>query len=144
MHQQRHKKLLVNQKVNYDTTGNEICTHSALYDLKKNGWSLRTEINSITLQRISLPYSFNNSRKNLQCLLSFKCFSQYEKLKAKAVPLHTMKVLEGRYSSYSFSTSTLDRGEWSVSRPGRTLSPRRGPPVPTVQEAGWAPQLVWT
>jgi hypothetical protein len=43
-----------------------------------------------------------------------------------------------RYSSYSFSKSALDRGEWSASRPGRAL-----PPVPIVQEAGWAPEPVW-
>jgi hypothetical protein len=30
-------------------------------------------------------------------------------------------------------------GEWSASRPCRAL-----PPVPIVQEAGWAPELVWT
>jgi hypothetical protein len=48
------------------------------------------------------------------------------------------------YSSYSFITSTLDGGEWSASRPGRALPPRKGPPVPIVQEAGWAPELVWT
>jgi hypothetical protein len=34
-------------------------------------------------------------------------------------------------------------GEWSVSRPGRTLPPGKGPPVPTVQKAGWAPEPVW-
>jgi hypothetical protein len=43
---------------------------------------------------------------------------------------------ERRYSSYSFSTSALDGGEWSASRPGRVLSPGKGPPVPTVQEDG--------
>jgi hypothetical protein len=46
---------------------------------------------------------------------------------------------ERRYGSYSFSTLALDRGEWSASRPGRAL-----PPVPIVQEAGWAPELAWT
>jgi hypothetical protein len=51
---------------------------------------------------------------------------------------------ESRYSSYSFTTSTLDRGQWSASRPGRALPPRNGPPVPIVQEAGWAPEPVWT
>jgi hypothetical protein len=42
-------------------------------------------------------------------------------LKTKAFPLHATKALgaERRYSSYSFSTSTLDGCEWS-SRPGRT------------------------
>jgi hypothetical protein len=44
-----------------------------------------------------------------------------------------------RYSSYSFSTSALDEGEWSASPPGRALAP-----VPTVQEAGWVPEPVWT
>jgi hypothetical protein len=49
-----------------------------------------------------------------------------------------------RYSSYLFLTSALDGSEWSASRPGRALPPRKGPPVPIVQEAGWAPEPVWT
>jgi hypothetical protein len=32
-----------------------------------------------------------------------------------------------RYSSYSFTTSALDTGEWSASRPCRGLSPWKGP-----------------
>jgi len=36
----------------------------------------------------------------------------------------------------------LDGGEWSASRPGRALPPGKGPPVPIVQEAGWAPEPV--
>jgi hypothetical protein len=51
---------------------------------------------------------------------------------------------ERRYSSYSFSTSALDGGERSASRPGRVLPPGKGSPVPIVQEAGWAPEPVWT
>jgi hypothetical protein len=51
---------------------------------------------------------------------------------------------ERMYSSYSFTTSALDRGEWSASRTGRSLPPGKGPPVPIVQEAGWAPEPVWT
>jgi hypothetical protein len=31
-----------------------------------------------------------------------------------------------------------------VSRPGRALPPGKGPPVPIGQEAGWAPEPVWT
>jgi hypothetical protein len=62
--------------------------------------------------------------------------------KAKAVPLHATEALERerRYSSYSFSTSALNGGEWSVSRPGRALAPGKGP---LVQEDGWAPDPVW-
>jgi hypothetical protein len=48
------------------------------------------------------------------------------------------------YSSCSFLTSALDWGEWSASRPGRALPPGKGPPVPIVQEAGWASEPVWT
>jgi hypothetical protein len=51
---------------------------------------------------------------------------------------------EKRYISYSFSTSALDGGEWSASRPGRALAPGKGPPLPIVQEAGWTPEPVWT
>jgi hypothetical protein len=50
---------------------------------------------------------------------------------------------ESRYSSYLFSTSALE-GVWSGSRPGCALSPRKGPPVLIVQEAGWAPEPVCT
>jgi hypothetical protein len=51
---------------------------------------------------------------------------------------------ERRYSSYSYLTSALDGGEWSASRPGRALPPGKEPPVPIGQEAGWAPEPVWT
>jgi hypothetical protein len=51
---------------------------------------------------------------------------------------------ERRYSSYSFSTSALDGGEWLASRPGLALLPGKGTPVPIVQEPGWAPEPVWT
>jgi hypothetical protein len=45
---------------------------------------------------------------------------------------------------YLYLTSALDGGEWSASRPGRSLPPGKGPPVPIGQEAGWAPETVWT
>jgi hypothetical protein len=51
---------------------------------------------------------------------------------------------ERRNSSYSFLTSARDGGEWSASRPGRALPPGKGPTAPIVQEAGWAPEPVWT
>jgi hypothetical protein len=63
----------------------------------------------------------------------------------KAVPLQQLRRLrERRYSSYSFTTSALDGGEWSASRPGRALPPGKGPPIPIVQEVRWAAELVWT
>jgi hypothetical protein len=64
--------------------------------------------------------------------------------KGKAVPQNTYGGGGERMSSsYSF-TSALDGGEWSVSRLGCALPPGKGPPVPTGQEAGWAPEPVWT
>jgi hypothetical protein len=64
----------------------------------------------------------------------------------KAAPLHAVEEHGGerRYSSYSYLTSALDGGEWSSSRPGRALPPGKGPPVPILQEAEWAPEPVWT
>jgi hypothetical protein len=35
-------------------------------------------------------------------------------------------------------------GEWSASRRGCALPPVKRPPVPFGQEAGWAPEPVWT
>jgi hypothetical protein len=69
----------------------------------------------------------------------------YLKAKAKAVPLHATGALgwEARYSCYSFLTSALDGGVWSASGPDRALPPKKGPPVPIVQKAEWAPEPVW-
>jgi hypothetical protein len=52
----------------------------------------------------------------------------------------TRRRLGGRYSSYSFSTSALD----CVSGQRLALAPGKGPPEPPRQEAGWAPEPVWT
>jgi hypothetical protein len=46
-----------------------------------------------------------------------------------------MRLGERRYSSYSFTTSALDVGKWSASRPGRALSPGKGPG--TLWTGGW-------
>jgi len=40
-------------------------------------------------------------------------------------------------------TTALEGGEWSAAHPGCTLPPGKDP-VPILQEAGWAPGLVWT
>jgi hypothetical protein len=43
---------------------------------------------------------------------------------------------EKRYSSYSFTTSALDGGEWSASRPGRDFTPGERTPG-THCTGGW-------
>jgi hypothetical protein len=43
---------------------------------------------------------------------------------------------ERRYSSYSFTTSALDGGEWSASRPGRVLPQGKGPRYPLYRRLG--------
>jgi hypothetical protein len=50
----------------------------------------------------------------------------------KAVLLHAKKAIWWR------------RDIVSTHFQSRTLPPREGPPVPIVQEAGWAPEPVWT
>ena len=40
-------------------------------------------------------------------------------------------------------TAALEGGEWSATRPGRTLPPGKDP-VPILQEAGWVSGPVWT
>jgi hypothetical protein len=47
------------------------------------------------------------------------------------------------YSSYSFLTSVLDVGELVSVTPRPRFAPGKGPPVPIVQEAGWASEPVW-
>jgi hypothetical protein len=49
-----------------------------------------------------------------------------------------------RCSSYSFTTSALDGGEWSASRLCSALPPRKEPPVPIGQEAGWTKAVLDT
>jgi hypothetical protein len=51
---------------------------------------------------------------------------------------------QGGRGSIAPTHSRLDEGEKSASRPGRVLPPGKGPPVPIVQEAEWAPEPVWT
>jgi hypothetical protein len=62
----------------------------------------------------------------------------------KVIPLHAMEAHGGEEVSYSFLTSALNGGEWSAPRPGRALPRGKEPPVSIVQEAGWAPEPVWT
>jgi hypothetical protein len=40
------------------------------------------------------------------------------------------------YSSHSFTTSALDVGEWSASRPGRALPPGKDPRYPLARRLG--------
>jgi hypothetical protein len=51
---------------------------------------------------------------------------------------------ERAYSSYLFTTSTLDGVSGQRHVPAALLPPGKGPTVPIVQEAGWAPEPVWT
>jgi hypothetical protein len=91
-------------------------------------------------------YEMRNAYKILVDILAGKRPLGRSDRLGEGVPLHAMKAPGGggRYSSYSFSTSALDGGEWSASRPGRALPLGTGPTVPIVQEAGWASEPVWT
>jgi hypothetical protein len=84
------------------------------------------------------------------CLLTFSislqnCIYRYTKaIKLKLSHYMPLRCLGGEeYSSYSFSTSALDGGEWSA-LPWPRFNPGKERPVRIVQEAGWTPDLVWT
>ena len=64
--------------------------------------------------------------------------------KSKVLPRTGHECPEGeqRYSSTLPSASALDGGGRSTPRPGH-FTPEKDP-VPIVEEAGWAPELVWT
>jgi hypothetical protein len=66
-------------------------------------------------------------------------------LKAKAVLLHAMEALGGRVSIAP--THSRPRHKMGISGQRHTrprFAPGKGPPVPIGQEAGWAPEPVWT
>jgi hypothetical protein len=64
----------------------------------------------------------------------------------KAVPEHAYGGAGGEriYSSYSFTTSALDVGEWSASPPGLNLPGGKRHLLPIVQDAEWAPEPLLT
>ena len=79
------------------------------------------------------------------CQVIWSLFSEHgtSKGKGKGHPITGHKCPEGEqmYSSTLPSALALDWGGWSSPRPGR-FTPAKDP-VRIVQEAGWAPGLVW-
>ena len=72
------------------------------------------------------------------------------KVKIKYTLVQALRLCTGRTAHWGsrsiallFLYHVIRRGEGSVSRPGRSLPPRKDP-VPIVQEAGWDPGPVWT
>jgi hypothetical protein len=91
------------------------------------------------------------------CLLHYKCtrklsvkndgkIGSSEHLYEVKQSHNTSMKAQGKsmYSSYSFTNAALDGGGLSASRPFRALPPKKGTPVPILQEAGWVPEPVWT
>jgi hypothetical protein len=96
------------------------------------------------LSSISLSSQLFTARLCLLLLANFYVYLRLYEGKDKAVHNTPMEPKGGEeYSSYSFDLGTK-WGEWSASRPGRTLCLGEGAPVPIVQEAGWDPEPVWT
>jgi hypothetical protein len=95
---------------------------------------MRNWVNSASLERRSPIYTAIGIKARTTWCVAHR----WTMIKYKAVPLHAIKALGGdrRYSSYSFSTSALDRGEWSASRPGCALAPGKGRPYPLYRRLG--------
>jgi hypothetical protein len=83
------------------------------------------------------------TQDDLMCIISENIHNKWLKIKLSH---HTPWRRLGReeYSSYSFSNSSLDGGVFSVTPRPHFNPGGKDPPVPTVQEAGWAPGPVWT
>jgi hypothetical protein len=76
--------------------------------------------------------------------INFYGYVVMDMLKTKVKGKVVLRLGERSYSFYLFSTSELDGGEWSVSCFGRVLPLGKDPPVSIWQEAGRAPEPVWT
>jgi hypothetical protein len=89
---------------------------------------------------------FLTERRTLLLLLSpiILLLSRVVKVKSSPSTRHGGAWGERRYSSYSFTTSALDGVSGQHHDPAALYPPGKGPPVPIVQEAGWAPEPVWT
>jgi hypothetical protein len=115
---------------------------------------MRLVVKCLRLHFKIFNYMSITTRKTVQVV--FDCLLVNQKLKTvgsniyppkkQSCPAtrHTGAWRERRYSSYTFLTSALYGGEWSASRPGRALHRGMDPPVPIVQEGGWASEPVWT
>jgi hypothetical protein len=100
----------------------------------------------ISPTRLLYRYTKAENVRRLRVACSECMFTVFWECKKVKQSHNTSMEAQGRrmYSSYSFTSSALDGCEWSASRPGRALPPEKGPLVPIVQEAGWAPEPVWT
>jgi hypothetical protein len=84
---------------------------------------------------------FHDDRQSTVLLPSHICSigvnrSRYCSLKKQSCYTPWRHLGERRYSSYSFSTSALDGGEWSASRPSCAFTPRERTPG-THWTGGW-------
>jgi hypothetical protein len=92
---------------------------------------------------MGLRWSYMRPSKLIVDLICFQFIAMLKK--TKDVPLHATKALGGRGDiAPTHSRLRHYMGLSDQHRPGHTLAPGKGPQVPTVQEAGWAPESVWT
>jgi hypothetical protein len=98
-------------------------------------------------------FNQNTWKRIVCCLLSgsginaFRMASSNSSPAEKSCACACIAFLAGIFSWYAdirppTHSSALDGGEWSASRPGRAFPPGKRSPVPTAQEAGWAPEPV--
>jgi hypothetical protein len=99
--------------------------------ISSDGFSARNTFLCNNYVQFGIPY--------LKCL-GKKGFRSLEHLSCTSLSCPTTRDVgtwrEKRHSSYSFSTSALDGGEWSASRPGCTSSPEERTPG-THCTGGW-------
>jgi hypothetical protein len=95
---------------------------------------------SLSIRDVFLTHLTRNLPPSLEHTVSY-C-SPVKVRQSYITPMEEQGVEE--YSSYLFTTTALDGGQRSVSRPDRALPPGKGSPVPIRHLAGLAPEPVWT
>jgi hypothetical protein len=90
-------------------------------------------------ERINDHCLYKKATQNMRLLTSYSI-----KRKSGTAVRHGWRSGGDRGCSIYAFTLALEGGERSASRPGRVLPLGKGPPVPIVQEAGWAPERVWS
>ena len=109
----------------------------------------KVSFNVLTILKTNVKFCLKNTNKTAWLRLYNLAGTEWELPVEDALASKHLKV---KWSSYRpgvsqtvgrgiallFHDLGTRRGEWSAAHPGRTL-----PPVPILQEAGWAPGPVW-
>jgi hypothetical protein len=107
-------------------------------------WYLPTSLHGVTTQENKVVILTTVRSSNVTNKMQYKLALRYKNTQSSPIT-HLWRCRGGDYIQLLLIHNLGTRGgEWSTSRPGHAWAPGKGLPVPTVQEAGWAPEPFWT